>query len=113
MVKKAVIGIYDSLTKAEEAELLLGDVHLPMGQVSLIAPRMEAGEVHGDITAREVAETVATSGVQLSKEQAAEYEQALKEGKPLLVFYGDEKMVAKAYRALKNSEDVELTVLGS
>ena len=112
MSKKAVIGVYNSLAKAEAAELLLGDVHLPVGQEFLVSADMEAGKVHGNITAREVAEAVGGAGIPLAKEQIAEYEGALKAGKLLLIFYGDEEMVAKAYDALGNADREELTVLG-
>jgi ribosomal protein L9 len=112
MSEKVVIGVYDSLAKAEAAELLLGDVHLPVGQEFLIAADMEAGKVRGNITAREVAERLADAGVPLAKEEIAGYEQALKAGKLLLVFHGDGEMVAKAHHALGNTDHEELTVLG-
>jgi ribosomal protein L9 len=112
MSEKAVIGVYDSLSKAEAAELLLGDVHLPVGQEFLVAADMEAGKVHGNITAREVANALADTGVPLAKEDITGYEQALKAGKLLLIFHGDEGMVTKAYDALGNTDHEELTVLG-
>jgi hypothetical protein len=110
--QKAVIGVYDSLAKAERAELHLGDVHLPVGQEYLVSGDMEARQVHGNITARGVAKALAEAGVPFAKERIAEYEEALEAGKLLLVFHGDEEMVAKAYHALGNTDNDELTVLG-
>jgi len=112
MSTKALISVYDSLSKAEAAELLLGDLHLPVGQEYLVSADVEARQVHGNITAREVADALADAGVQLANERVAEYEEALKEGKLLLVFHGDEEMVTKAYHALGNTDNDELTVLG-
>lgn len=112
MSKKAVIGVYDNLAKAEAAELLVGDVHLPVGQGYLVAADREAHQVQGNITAREVTSALADTGVPLAEEQIAEYEKVLKSGKLLLVFYGDEEMVTKAYDALGNTDHEELTVLG-
>jgi hypothetical protein len=111
MSKKAVTGVYDSLANAEAAELLLGDVHLPVGQEFLISAQMEAGKAHGNITARQVAEAMAGAGVPLAKEQIAGYEQALRAGKLLLIFHGDDQMVAKAYHALGDTDNDELVVL--
>jgi len=113
MSNQVVIGVYDSLAKAEAAELLLGDVHLPVGQEFLISADMEAGKVHGNITARQVAEILANADVPVAKEQIAGYEQALKEGKLLLIFHGNEEMVARAYEALANTDHEELKLLGS
>lgn len=112
MLEKVVIGVYRSLAKAERAELLLGDIHLPVGQTSLFSAEVEAGSVHGNITAREVAQTLAGAGVQPTKEQIVGYEQALKEGKLLLLFRGDAEQVAKARHALWNTDNDELVVLG-
>ena len=112
MSKKAVVGIYDSLAKAEEAELRLEEAYLPVGQISLIAPRMEAGEVEGDITARGVADVVGDACIQIGREQVDEYEQALQEGKSLLIFCGDADQVAQAYQALEHTDNDELTLLG-
>jgi hypothetical protein len=111
MSKKAVMGVYNSLAKAERAELHLGDVHLPVGQEYLVSADVEARQVHGKITARGVAKSLAEAGVPLAKEQIAEYEQALETGKLLLVFHGDEDMVNKAYHALGNTDHEELSVL--
>ena len=111
MSSRTVIGVYDGLAKAEKAELRLEEAHLPMGQMSLLAPRMEAGEVEGDFTAREVAKAIASTGIKPPKEQAAGYEQALKTGKHLLIFRGDAEQVAEAYRSLKNTPHDELTLL--
>jgi hypothetical protein len=111
MSSRTVIGVYDSLAKAERAELYLEDAHLPVGQMSLIAPKMEAGEVERDFTAREVAKAIASIGVQPPKERIARYEQALKTGKHLLIFHGDAEQVAEAYRALENTPHSELTLL--
>ena len=111
MSKKAVIGVYDNLAKAEAAELLLGDVHLPVGQEYLVSANMEAGKVQGNITAREVVDALAGAGVPLSNEQITEYEEALKAGKLLLVFHGDEGMVTRAHDALANTDHGELTLL--
>jgi hypothetical protein len=109
---KAVVGIYESLAKAEKAEFLLEEVHLPVGQMSLFAPRMEAGEVEGDITARSVADAVADTGVRFDKGQIEEYERVLKEGRALLIFHGDSGEVARAHRALEDSDNEELTIVG-
>lgn len=109
--KKAVIGIYDSLAKAEEAELLLEEVHLPVGQMSVLDPNMEAQEVYGRITTREVAETLAASGIHLAEEQLARYRQALNEGKFLLVFRGDANQAVKAFRVMGSSDNDDLKVL--
>ena len=111
MSRKVVIGVYDSLGRAEAAELLLGDVHLPVGQEYLVSANMEAGKVQGNITAREVVDALAGAGVPLSNEQITEYEEALKAGKLLLVFHGDEGMVTRAYDALGNTDHGELTLL--
>jgi hypothetical protein len=111
MSTKAVVGIYDSLAKAEKAELRLEEAHLPVGQMSLIAPRMEGGEVEGDFTVRAVANAIASTGSQPPKEQIAGYEQALKTGKHLLIFRGDAEQVAEAYHALGNTPHDELTLL--
>ena len=112
MPTKAVVGIYDSVAKAEKAEFLLEEVHLPVGQMSLLAPRMEAGKVEGGITARDVAGAVADTGVRLDTEQIEEYQRVLKEGRALLIFHGDSDQVAKAQRALEDSDSEELTILG-
>jgi ribosomal protein L9 len=112
MSKRAVIGVYDNLEEAEAAELLLGDVQLPVGQEFLVAADMEAGRVHGNITAREVAEKLADADVPLTKEEIVGYEEALKAGKLLLIFHGDEEMVTKAYDALGNTDCEDLTLLG-
>jgi hypothetical protein len=109
---KAVVAIYESLDKAEKAEFLLEEVHLPVGQMSLFAPRMEDGEVEGDITARAVADAVADTGVRLDTEQLEEYERVLKQGWTLLIFHGDSDQVAKAQRALEDSDSEELTLVG-
>jgi len=111
MPAKTVIGVYDSLAKAEKAELRLEEAHLPVGQMSLIAPKMEAGGVVGDFTAGNVAQALASTGVQPPKEQIAGYEQALKIGKHLLIFYGDAEQVAGAYRALGHTPHDALTLL--
>jgi hypothetical protein len=112
MSKKAVIGVYDSLAKAEEAELLLEEAYLPVGQISLIAPRMEDGKIEGDITARGVADVVADTGVRLGREQVDEYERVLKEGKHLLIFHGSGDQAAQAYQALEHTDNDELRLLG-
>ena len=112
MSRKVVIGVYDSLGRAEAAELLLGDVHLPVGQEFLVAADMEAGNFQGNITAREVAETLADAGVPLAQEEIVGYEEALKAGKVLLIFHGNEKMVTKAYDTLGNTDQEGLTLLG-
>lgn len=112
MSEKAVIGVYDSLAKAEAAELRLGDMHLPVGQEYLVSADIEARRVQGNITAREVASALADAGVPLTEDQIAEYEEVLKAGKLLLVFHGGEEMVAKAYHALGNTDSGELTVIG-
>ena len=111
MTSRAMIGVYDSLAKAEKAELRLEEAHLPVGQMSVIAPRMEAGEVEGDFAAGDVASAIASTGVRLPEEQIAEYEQALKMGKLLLIFHGDSAQVSEAYRALGNTPNDELTLL--
>jgi ribosomal protein L9 len=111
--KKAVIGVYDSLAKAQAAELLLGEVHLPVGQEYLVSADMEGGKVHGNVTACQVAEALASAGVPPTKEQIAGYEQALKAGRLLLIFHGDEEMVTKAYDELGNTDHEELALLGS
>jgi len=112
MTTKTVIGVYDSLAKAEKAELHLEEVQLPVGLMSLIAPSMEDGQVVGDITAHEVAEKVADTGVRLAKDQIAGYEEALKEGKLLLIVHGDGDQVARAYQALENTDNDDLVLLG-
>jgi hypothetical protein len=112
MSNKVVIGVYDSLAKAEVAELLLGDVHLPVGEEYLISADMEAGRVHGHITERGVADAVADAGVSLTKERSIEYEQLLQAGKLLLIFYGDDETVTKAYQALEGTDHEGLTLLG-
>ena len=111
MSKKAVIGIYDSLAKAEESEFRLEEAYLPVGQISLIAPRMEAGEVEGDITARSVADVVGDACIPIGREQVDEYEQALQAGKVLLIFCGDADQVAQAYQALEHTDNDDLTML--
>ena len=103
--------VYDSLAKAEAAELRLGDVQLPVGQEYLVAVNMEAGKVRGNMAARDVADTLADAGVPLAKEEIVGYEQALKAGKLLLIFHGDEEMVTKAYHALGNTDNDEPKVL--
>jgi hypothetical protein len=112
MSPKAVVGIYDSLAKAEEAELVLEGVYLPVGQMSLVAPKLEDGKVEGGITARDVAKAIAGTGIRLARDQMTEYEQALDEGKLLLFFYGDGNQVAQAYQALGNTDHDDLTLLG-
>jgi hypothetical protein len=112
MSKKAVIGVYDSLHKAEAAELLLGDAHLPVGQEYLVSADTESGKAREDITARGVAKGLAEAEVPPTEEQIAEYEDALKAGNTLLVFHGSQEMVAKAYHALGNTNSDGLTVLG-
>jgi hypothetical protein len=111
MSKKAIVGVYDSQAKAERAELLLEEAYLPVGQISLIVPRMEAGEVEGDITARGMAAAVADTGVRLGAAQIDECERMLQEGKSLLIFYGDADQVAQAYQALEHTDNYELTML--
>jgi hypothetical protein len=112
MSEKIVIGVYDSLNKAERAELRLGDVHLPVSDVFLVTADVDAGKARGKITAPEVAEAVADAGVALAQEQLTEYQEALKAGKHLLVFHGDEEEVAKAYRTLEDTDADELQMLG-
>jgi hypothetical protein len=111
MPSRSVIGVNDSLAKAEKAELRLEETHLPVGQTSVIAPKMEAGEVEGDFTAGQVAKAMASIGVQPRKEQIAGYDQALKTGKHLLIFRGDAEQAAEAYHALENTPHEELTLL--
>ena len=111
MSTTAVVGIYDSYAEAETAEFRLEEAHLPVGQMSVIAPRMEDGKVEGDISARGVANTIASTGVRPSREQIAGYEQALRTGKHLLIFQGDAEQVAEAYRALGNTAHDELALL--
>jgi hypothetical protein len=111
MSAKAVIGVYDSLAKAEKAELRLEEAHLPVGQMSLIAPRMEAGEVVGEFTAPGVAKVIASAGVKPPEEQIAGYEQALETGKHLVIFHGDAEQVAEAYRAMGSEPNDELALL--
>jgi hypothetical protein len=111
MSTKAVIGVYDSLAKAEKAELSLEEAQLPVGQMSLIAPKMEAGEVKGGFTVGEVANVLASTGVQLPKEQVVGYDEALLVGKHLLIFQGDAEQVAEAYRALGKTPNDKLTLL--
>ena len=111
MSATAVVGIYDSYAEAEKAEIRLEEAHLPVGQMSVIAPRMDDGEVEGDITARGVANTLASTGIRPAGEQIAGYEQALKTGKHLLIFHGDAEQVAEAYRALRNTVHDRLTLL--
>ena len=111
MSKKVVIGVYDSLAKAEEAELLLEEAHLPVGQMSLLDPNTEAQKVYGRITTREVDETLATSGIHPAEEQIAGYGQLLNEGKFLLVFRGDANQAVKAYRALGSTDNDDLKAL--
>jgi len=112
MSTKAVVGIYGSLAKAEKAEFLVEEAHLPVGQMSLFAARTEDGKVEGDITPRAVADAVADTGVRLDTDQIEEYEQILKEGKALLIFRGDSGQVARAHRALEHSDSEELTIVG-
>jgi hypothetical protein len=112
MTEKAVIGVYDSLAKAEKAELRLEEAHLPVGQMSLIAPRLEAGEVEGDITARGVAGAVVGTGVRLDEKQVDAYVRVLQEGRHLLIFVGDAEQVAQAYQVLGHTDNDELTMLG-
>ena len=52
MPAETVIGVYNSLAEAEKAELRLEEAHLPVGQLPLIAARMEGGEVKGNFAAR-------------------------------------------------------------
>jgi len=112
MPARAVIGFYDSLAKAEEAEFRLEEAQLPVGQLSLIAPKEEAGELEGDITESEVADAVADTGLRLAKAQVDAYERLLKEGKHLLIFTGDVDQVARAYQALGHTDNDQLTILG-
>ena len=111
MSKKVVIGIYDSLSKAEEAELLLEEMHLPVGQMSVLDPNMEAQEIYGRITTREVAETLEASGIHLAEKQIAGYGQLLNAGKFLLVFRGDANQAFKAYRAMGSTDNDDLKLL--
>jgi hypothetical protein len=112
MSKKAVIGVYDSLAKAEAAELLLGDMSLPVGQEFLVSAQMEARQVQGNVTARDVAKALSSAGIPFGEERIAEYEEILQAGKLLLVFHGDDETVTKAYHALENTEHQELELLG-
>ena len=111
MTSRSVIGVYDSLSKAEKAELRLEETHLPVGQMSLIAPKTEAGEVKDDFASGQVASALASAGARPSREQIAGYEQALKAGKHLLIFHGDPKHVTEAYHALEDTSADELTSL--
>jgi tRNA A58 N-methylase Trm61 len=108
----AVIGIYENLARAEKAELRLEEAYLPVGQMTLIAPEMEDGEVTGAITARQAADVLASSGVQFGPEQVDKYEQVLQKGKHLLIFSGNVNQVAQAHQALEHTDNDELTLLG-
>lgn len=111
MSNKAVIGVYESLARAEAAELHLGDVDLPVGQEFLVSAKMEARRVQGKVTARDVAKALG-AGIPFGEERIADYEEILQAGKLLLVFYGDDETVTKAYHALENTEHEELELLG-
>jgi len=110
MIARAMIGVYDSLAEAEKAELHLEEAYLPVGQMSLIAARMEGGEVKEDLAARDVADAIASTDVRPSKKQIAGYKQALSTGKYLLIFNGDAEQVASAYRALRNTPNDQLAL---
>ena len=110
--KKVVIGVYDSLAKAEEAELRLEEMHQPVGQMSLFAQNSEEGQSDRTIMLHDVTSIVTGTGVQLARDQIAEYQQALRNGKILLVFRGDSEEVAQAYEALGRAETGDLSVLG-
>jgi hypothetical protein len=109
--KNFVICVYDSLAQAERAEMHLEEVQLPVGQMSVFAVVTEAEKDSGNITAREVAETLAASGIQLGQEQIARYEQALNQGKLLLLFRGSPEQVAQADHVLENTDADGLAIL--
>jgi hypothetical protein len=112
MFTQAVVGVYDSLARAEKAEFRLEEAHLPVGQMTLLAPKVEDGQIAGPITAPGVAEAVAEAGVRLDGAQIMEYERQLQAGKPLVIFAGDADQAARAYRALEHTDNDELTLLG-
>jgi ribosomal protein L9 len=97
--------------KAEKAEFRLEETHLPVGQMSVIAPKMEDGQVTGIITAHQVADALADTGVQFDAGQIEKYEQMLKEGKHLLIFAGNADQVAQAHQALEHTDNDGLKLL--
>jgi hypothetical protein len=108
-----VIGVYDSLAQAERAEMHLEEAQLPVGQISVFVVDTEGENSNGNrnITAPEIAETLAASGIQLGQEQVARYEQALDGGKLLLIFRGNAEQVAKAKHVLGNTNADELAIV--
>jgi hypothetical protein len=61
--KQSVIGVYDSLSEAEDAVRALDGRRFPMAQVSIVARDLESEkEVHGYITAGDVAKSGAATG---------------------------------------------------
>jgi hypothetical protein len=111
MSKKVVIGVYDGLAKAEEAELRLEEMRLPVGQMSLFAQNSEEEQPDRTIMLNDVSSIIAGTGVQLTRDQIAEYQQMLRNGKILLVFRGDAEEVAQAHEVLGRSENEDLSVL--
>jgi uncharacterized membrane protein len=63
MPKRSVIGVYDNLSEAEDAVRALHERRFPMTQVSIVARDLESEkEVHGYITASDVAKSGAATG---------------------------------------------------
>lgn len=63
MSDQSVIGVYDTMSKAEEAIRTLSRSGFPITQISITAQNLESEkEVHGYITAGDVAKTVAGTG---------------------------------------------------
>jgi hypothetical protein len=113
MTKKVVIGVYNGLARAEDAELRLEEAHLPVGQMSLFAQNPEEEQSDRTVMQHDITSIVAGTGVQLARDQIAGYQQVLRNGKILLVFRGDAEEVAQAYEALGRSENEDLSVMGA
>ena len=63
MSEQSVIGVYETMSKAEEAIGALGRSGFPITQVSITAQNLESEkEIHGYVTAGDVAKTGASTG---------------------------------------------------
>lgn len=63
MSEQSVIGVYQSMSEAEEAVRTLGRGSFPITQVSIVAQNLESEkEVHGYITTGDVAKTGTSTG---------------------------------------------------
>jgi hypothetical protein len=63
MTQQSVVGVYDSMAKAEAAVRMLDRDRFPIQQVSIVARNLESEkEIHGYVTAGDVAKSAAGLG---------------------------------------------------